>query len=44
LRQRLLRHRKQVLRNAVVKLQEPPRHAAIHPVQRVASGDVLELQ
>jgi len=29
---------------AVVQLQEPPRHAAIDPVQRVAGGDVLELQ
>jgi hypothetical protein len=43
LRQRLLRHWKPIIGNAVVKLQEPPRHAAIHPVQRVASGDVLEL-
>jgi hypothetical protein len=44
LRKRLLRHRKLVIGHAVVKLQEPSRHAAIHPVQRVASSDVLELQ
>jgi transposase len=40
----LLRQRKHVVGNAVVNLQQPPRHAAFHPMQRVAGGHVLELQ
>src|SRR5216683_6488976 len=44
LRKRLLRQRQSVTVNAVVDMEQPPRRAGLHRVQRIAGGHVLALR
>src|ERR1700704_5427179 len=44
LRKRLLRQREEVTVNSIVDVEQPPGHAGLDRVQRIAGGHVLELR